>query len=343
MSSIASRIASLACLVIVLAGPAALAADKGGRFDLGGPCLTAAEQERLLEEITKHPRADELFLDTLAAQRAGDWRRVAELERESVRRMCANPFRWFQLAEAYLKAGDRQSAARVIEEVYRRGFEINPLKIRSTLDTVAEFLDSAWFRSTGIGRVIDGHLAELTRRRAAYRRTLAAMPPAERPDPRFVRKNACPFEYCPLGTWTAKTDTILLDRPEGSTRVSSIRAGEAVKAVTGEVHLEPVPVGVARPAHGFEAGEVLFVLDYVGEGDHRYWHRGRIAPLPHHALHGVSYCLRPGKRCWAETVLPEHTDPKNRKHDWWVRIETASGKTGWTKATGDFRMQNTLR
>lgn len=90
--------------------------------------------------------------------------------------------------------------------------------------------------------------------------------------------NACPFECCQFGEWVAKDSVDLVDKPNGTTKVATIGAHEKVTALTGEVHVVPRPVLVVYPmAEGPKAGDVVWLLDYLGEGFSRFWWHGQTA------------------------------------------------------------------
>jgi hypothetical protein len=309
----------LVCLTAAAAWPAPA---RAGGFDLGGPCVSRSDPE-------------DSYLELPRARERGDWPRVIALETESVRRMCANPYRWYQLADAYLRAGDRARAAAVLKEVYDRGFEVKPSAIGAQ-DTLLEFLDSADFRASDIGRILEAHAQELSARRDAYRRRLASLSDADRPDPTHISLGACPFECCVFRDWSVLADTALVERPLGERVTGTVRAGGTVTAVTGRVYVEPVPLGVAHDFGTFKKGDALFLLDYLGEGYYGVFHRGEIVGVE---FTDLSYCVRPSEACWAETLSPE-VDPARRRHDWWVLIEARDGTTGWTRETRNFGNNN---
>ena len=93
--------------------------------------------------------------------------------------------------------------------------------------------------------------------------------------------------------------------------------------MTGDVHLRPAPVAVVHDRPPFVRGEIIFMLDYLGEGFFRHWRNGEIAEQK---LWVDDVCLRPSRDCWAEYIeAPE----KRQEPRWWVLIETADGTRGW--------------
>ena len=309
----------LVCLTAAIAWPAAA---RAGGFDLGGPCVSASEPE-------------DLFLEVEVARERGDRPRVIALETESVRHMCTNSYRWYQLADAYLRAGNRERAAAVLEEVYDRGFEVKPSAIGEQ-ETLLAFLGSADFRASEIGRRLETHKQELSARRDAYRRRLSGLSEADRPDPIHISESACPFECCVFRDWSVLADTALVERPLGGRVTGTARAGDTVKGVTGRVYVEPLPLGIAHDFGVFKESDVIFLLDYLGEGTYGVFHRGEIAGV---YFSDLNHCVRPSEACWAETLFAE-ADPARRRHDWWVLIETADGTGGWTRETRNFGNKN---
>lgn len=308
----------IAGLALALCWGAAIA--ETAKFDLGGPCSSGAPSGPHLRDV-------------VFAEKAGDWPRLIESSKKLVRDMCHKPITWVFLADAYLAAGDEANAAAVLAEMYRRGFEVEPSHMRLK-KRVAEFLVSDAFRATAFGRSFGTFRDTLAARRKLYRQTIAAIPQGKRPPATFVAKPACPFECCVFREWTVKADVALVDKPFGKATVGMAKAGETVQAETGEVHTEPVPLGVAHDFEKLKKGDVFYVLNYSGEGFFSLWHDGKVAGTGE--LRGDSYCVRPGKSCRTETVFPRHEGLSSRRHEWWVRVKTKRGVTGWTRETKKF-------
>lgn len=131
----------------------------------------------------------------------------------------------------------------------------------------------------------------------------------------YIDKGACPFECCTYREWTAQSDIALLDRPDGKQYVGRIKKGSKVLALTGEVHSAPRRVILTKDDQdaGVKAGEVIYVLHYIGEGSWKAWHKGKIIEIGD--LPGTGW-------------KPEIT--------WWVKLKSPSGVIGWTVERGNF-------
>ena len=115
-----------------------------------------------------------------------------------------------------------------------------------------------------------------------------------------------PFECCTYREWEVLETTSLTDEPFGTIEVGTVLAGQRVLGVTGEVHLRPEPIAVVHEHPPFAMGEVLFLLDYIGEGFYRYWRNGEIGE---EELWMDDFCLRPGRGCCTQPWA----DPRHRR------------------------------
>jgi hypothetical protein len=148
----------------------------------------------------------------------------------------------------------------------------------------------------------------------------AKTPQAGPPVP-YVHKGACPFEGCTYGEWTANADTAIhKDKDAKSPVLFTIRKGDKVTGVTGEVVTVAAGVGVASrtiqldETHVLKPGETYYVLHSVGEGYMAVWVRGKVY----------------------EADLSEDKFKKQPKTEWWVQVKRADGQMGWTTETRNF-------
>jgi hypothetical protein len=88
-------------------------------YDLGGACEDGVD---LVQGINMPKIRD--------AEKSGQWDKVIEYEKLSVRGGCSNQFRWGELVESLLKAHREADAMHALQEMDSRGFELNP----STID-----------------------------------------------------------------------------------------------------------------------------------------------------------------------------------------------------------------
>jgi hypothetical protein len=282
------------------------AADQS--YDLGGPCSPV-----------QGPGA---FAQMLAAKKSGDWNRIIDLQKQSVREGCGIQYRWEELAQVLIDAHREAEAVKVMEEMDERGFEVNPSLIERTHPDLVKFMTRPVFRTSPIGKKVEALKAASERRRARARGLLEAL--TQRPPENYIAKNACPFECCTFREWTVEQDTDLVAAPGSTQMVGKARKGSQVKGLTGEVHLTPEPVYVVWPGAGIPQDTIAFVLDNQGEGFANVWTRGKIVSV----FVGVAkYCFHPSESCWGEEIAPEAT---RRKPVWWVKVRLANGVVGWT-------------
>lgn len=264
---------------------------------LGGPCQ---EVDRETGRAVSSRRRDALErrdnAATIAVTKA--WIRVE----------CGIAFGWFVLAELYSEQEMDADAVAVLTYLYDR--QNNDLERRLNDE------ESALFRlplsTTFLGSALSGRLRrdreQLQRRRAEGQSALSALSDDERP----------------LGTRV----------------VGSAQRGASVEGLTGEVHLTPTPILVRFPVRlpgqselRVPAREVVFILDYHGEGYGNIWWNGQILQAP--VARGVAdHCPFPTRRCWAEYLFPGQA--ANQRGTWWVQVRTPDGVIGWTSESGNF-------
>lgn len=146
-----------------------------------------------------------------------------------------------------------------------------------------------------------------------------ATPRRAPPDP-YIDKGACPFECCTYRDWTTKKQVTLLDRPQGKVKTADIPAGVVVRGMTGEVISHPLAVTAIRAFEDtpIRKGGTYYLLHYAGEGFWSAWYRGRVYSID-------------------MSDYREDTEPmRSFKADWWVKLRSRAGKTGWVLNTGQF-------
>lgn len=153
----------------------------------------------------------------------------------------------------------------------------------------------------------------------------------------FIDKGACPFECCTYRDWSARKDITLVDKPNGSKTVGTIKKDEVIKAVTGEVHVIPTPMEIVFKHRKFKVGDKAYLLTYEGEGFHRVWFNGKITSeeifFPFGDSETSKSCPTPSDECWGR-VTGQH------KGTWWIQIKMKNGKLGWTKESDQFDNQD---
>jgi hypothetical protein len=321
----ANRIVPVTELILALAG--VLAAQNPEAAVLGGPCLSESQPGYLgLQEwhaaVRRHSELSGRN-ETNAA---------IEVAKEIVRSRCHTEYWWLRLAESLAVMDRLDESVAVLHAYYLRGSNAVGRELRNAKSSLRKITDTEAYKKSALA----GRLAADRRAVEARRKEAAAKLPSTPAPPRYyVAKNACPGECCTFGNWTAEKDTPLYDRPGGSNRMGLAAKGAKVEALTGEVHLRPVPVRVRHAAPGFMAkeGAIVFLLDYLGEGFARVWVNGRIEEAE--IIHVYESCSFGGPECWGEFVNAEDAELQGSAV-WWVKVRAQSGAVGWTKEPGNF-------
>ena len=148
----------------------------------------------------------------------------------------------------------------------------------------------------------------------------AQMPPTE--NGVYVVKGVCFGEGSCYRNWRASQTVQLRAMPNpASPIVATVKPKDWVEAVGGQLRLIPlrgvVSKAVASPP--MAKGEVVYMLEPLGEGFYSLWHRGKT--VEHDWAAGD-----PGEPIvWDKSPTP----PKGAILGWWVQLKTKNGKTGW--------------
>ena len=149
---------------------------------------------------------------------------------------------------------------------------------------------------------------------------------------------ACPFECCTYRMWTVNAETpVRTDRRDSAPVAFRVRAGEQVDGLTGVVVTTKLgratirePIAVDSDKLELRPGEVVYVVNYIGEGVWKIWTRGR---LYHLEIAGKEEtCGRPAPEpgpCAAQIV----EEPKTV---WWAKVRNRAGQEGWTRQLDHF-------
>jgi hypothetical protein len=154
----------------------------------------------------------------------------------------------------------------------------------------------------------------------------------DKPPRKYVDVGACPFECCTYRMWTVNEATTLWNEPGGKAVAGSLRPGDLVQGLTGEVISKPIAV---RADHNFHAvvedhggardtsipaGDTFYILHYAGEGAWKVWLHGKIATVDDSDITNMAM-LHP-------------------KADWWVKVKDVNGNVGWTLSDRHFLHQD---
>ena len=167
--------------------------------------------------------------------------------------------------------------------------------------------------------------------RIAFLALLLLIAGASTADDVFIDKGACPGEGCSYGeSWVARGLVELRYGPDLSASVTgTVRPGEAVRTLTGEVHTIPglyvVKRVVKRPGGDFAPGDEVLVYTYLGEGWFRIRHNGELkrADLGFSPWGGSS-----GDRCERDPNCLGFLERK-LQFSWWIKVRTSEGVEGW--------------
>ena len=315
-NSFRSELAPSVFLVLVLS--AGLFAQSPEPAALGGPC--AAEP--------MGPGWHQLVSRYTQEIKSGNKHEAIELAKQIVRGSCSNEYWWIKLASSLAELNRMTESVAVLDALYARKSNTIDAELRKPDSPLRKLAGSEAFRKSALAMNLRKDRRELYKRRTAAeaRFTNQRHPPGQ-----YVAKKACPFECCGFGTWSVAKDTALFDSPGGTQAVGRAPKGEKVEALTGEVHLSPIPVVVR---HGANPGSIVFLLDNLGEGFAHIWINGKVTEAE---IIGVQEeCTFPGPTCWGEFLHPEDADRKREDAVWWIRIKTRNGIIGWTKQADHF-------
>jgi hypothetical protein len=149
----------------------------------------------------------------------------------------------------------------------------------------------------------------------------------------YIDKGACPFECCTYRDWTARKEIQLVAKPGGEKRVATLKKGETVKALTGEVHVVPTPMDVVFEHGRFKVGDRVYLLTYEGEGFQKVWSNGVITSeevvFAYNLGNDDKSCMKPSADCWGRVQGKQQST-------WWVKVQLKSGNVGWTKEADEF-------
>jgi hypothetical protein len=292
---------------------------------LGGPCIA--------ETSGGHQGWHALVMRYSQEERRGDTAASVDTAKQIVRGRCSSEHWWLQLAESLTRAGRIQEAIATLEALYERRSNALEERLRSKESPLRNLTGAQEFRRSDLASRLTYSRKALQERLAEAR---AKLNEGSRPRKSYVAKNACPFECCGFGTWPVTKDTVLYDEPGGTSATGRVAKGETVEALTGEVHLRPRAVRVrfsAGDVFPAQEGQVMYLLDYLGEGMGRVWLNGKVVETD---VTGVrAQCTFAGTGCWGEFLDSRDTNWV-REAIWWVQVKSPGGFTGWTRETAHF-------
>ena len=151
----------------------------------------------------------------------------------------------------------------------------------------------------------------------------------------FVDSGACPGEgcgYCAL--YVARSEvTVFKKASTKSERLGEIPSGDTFISKTGEVHTVPTRFEVHREHESIKPGDEVFALTYLGEGNFRLFHNGRLTQAdlgfsPWGGSAGTT-CDNP-QYCWGRLT-------RELEFTWWMWVISESSLAGWVVADESMR------
>ena len=145
-----------------------------------------------------------------------------------------------------------------------------------------------------------------------------------------MERGVCPFECCTYGRWRALAEIPVYAAEADTSRVAfRLRRSEEFTARTGNVHVDPVGLAVARDTITLtppqdskpirlSPGDTVQVLSPVGEGFFRQRVKGRVVEAE-----GFWAMTRIGAKRPVGELL------RRPAWSWWVQVENAKGQSGW--------------
>jgi len=168
-----------------------------------------------------------------------------------------------------------------------------------------------------------------------------SLTPHKAPQPPLpkIDENACPFEGCQFGTWTARQKVQLFSTWQSGRRpVTEVAEGEVLTAITGiHITIEPSEIQVTAPIpdYSLKPGDIVFGYMNHGEGTFSAWFNGYwVEEFDGSGIEDPkgSGCTH---NCSAKLLKPGKTE-------WWVQMKTKGGLIGWTKETDKFDGKDSL-
>lgn len=164
---------------------------------------------------------------------------------------------------------------------------------------------------------------------------------AQEPKLPVIDYNACPFEGCTFGKWKVTKQSVLFSSwDEARTPIGKLNPGEEVTGITG-VHItrRPDRIVVTKPIPDLDAsaGDLILRYMYMGEGTANIWIKGHW-----HEGYDCTFVTEDEKNgggCQKDcsAVVKEYG-----VKEWWVKVQSGDGKTGWVLADDNFDGMDSL-
>jgi hypothetical protein len=139
------------------------------------------------------------------------------------------------------------------------------------------------------------------------------------------------------GQWVARSAIPVASAERGTDTLFTLRPGDTVTAVTGNVHVTSLQrVVVTREVPDLQswpvgpplaAGDTLFVLDYIGEGYYNVWRDGAVYEIQ---------AFWVGESEWTPDGDAPAYSVGSPSTEWWVHVRSAARGEGWFRMPPGF-------
>lgn len=147
------------------------------------------------------------------------------------------------------------------------------------------------------------------------------LPPTE--NGAYVARGVCFGEGDCYRHWRASAPVQLHERLDpASPVIATVAPGEWVEAIDGQLRLRPLRGVVKRATEKppLAVGDVVYMLEPLGEGDYALWRKGQA--LEHDWISGGD----DEPITWDTSAPPA---PAGAILGWWVQLKRENGQTGW--------------
>jgi hypothetical protein len=143
----------------------------------------------------------------------------------------------------------------------------------------------------------------------------------------FFDWNACPFEGCTYGEWTAAATVELFDTWKPSRkRIATLPPKAVVTGVSGVViTYKPGIIRLNKdlPLDDLRSGDTILTYTYRGEGFSAAWLKGRF-----YREYDITFTKWPdGSGCLGTDCAGTYVDLGEKV--WWAKVKMRSGVVGW--------------
>jgi len=161
-----------------------------------------------------------------------------------------------------------------------------------------------------------------------------------KPPAHYKDYGACPFECCTYRRWSVEANTVLYKQRSTSSGVAfRVKKGDHVVGLTGVVvTLKPGTaivkkthtLGIGKQKTAVKRGDVLYLLNYEGEGVYKIWFRGRFYESEMPTAPDLVSKVPIEQREESVHVVSEP------EYIWWVKVKNNRGQVGWSRQDENF-------